>query len=107
MEGKRVAAYITFEPGDRNALRALPRTQRLDFLRSTTAARARDLLAALESQGLGSDIDVVNESASQGVPAGTVLVNATERALEAACAVDGVAAVAYADTQLPIEPRSA
>ena len=107
MDDSRREVIVVFEPLDGTAWRHLSRPRRAELLRSDAQRRVEEMLDDLRRAGMAEDVDILESAAGRSVPAGTVLVKATPRALKMIRKIKGVAAVADVDTPLAMWPLTA
>jgi hypothetical protein len=99
---QRFDAYIVLEPPTEDALRGVALGDRPARMREVAAEKAGRLFEQLQHQGLGKEITRAKGYLAEEAPPNFLVVRGTERALDAARRVEGVVAVAKADTPIPL-----
>jgi hypothetical protein len=102
MSDERREAIVVFEPLSRADLQDLSRHDRISLVRTKVRQRVEQMLHELWTAGMADEVEVSDGKDGERVPAGSVLVRATPRALQKIGELDGVAAVADLDTPLPM-----
>jgi hypothetical protein len=107
VSNERREAIVVFAPLRHVDLQDLSRRERISLLRADVRQRAEQMLGELRTAGMADEVDLIDGSGEERMPAGAVLVYATPRALQKISKLDGVAAVADIDTPLPMRTRQA
>jgi|KBSMisStandDraft_5_1062788.scaffolds.fasta_scaffold177027_1 hypothetical protein len=99
---ERRDAIVVFEPLSHAEFQDLSRRERISLLRTKVRQRVEQMLGELRSAGMADEVELCDGQGEERVPAGSVLVRATPRALQKISKLDCVAAVADLDTPLPM-----
>jgi hypothetical protein len=102
MSDERRAAIVVFAPLSRADYQDLGRAERVHLLRTKVRQRVEQMLGELRTAGLADEVELRDGQDGEHVPAGSVVVRATPRALQKISELDAVAAVADLDTPLPM-----